>query len=233
MTVIEQQSLLRERLDRDGWMSFPAVVETELLEQIAAEAETVGDNRGGLRDLLNHSAATRRLARHPGIRRIAESAIGTDCFVTRAILFDKTQRANWKVPWHQDLTIAVRERKDCPGFGAWSVKAGIVHVQPPAEVLERMLAVRVHLDECGPQNGPVRVLPGSHRGGRLTAADIEARREQVAAVDCPVPRGGVLIFRPLIFHASSPATVPSHRRVVHFEFAVGGLPEGLQWHSQI
>ncbi len=233
MTVAEQQPLLRERLDRDGWMSFPAVVETELLEQIAVEAETAGDNRGGLRDLLNHSSATRRLARHPGIRQIAEAAIGTDCFVTRAILFDKTQRANWKVPWHQDLTIAVRERKHGPGFGAWSVKAGIVHVQPPAEVLERMLAVRVHLDECGPQNGPVRVLPGSHQGGRLTAADIEARRKQIAAVDCPVPRGGVLIFRPLILHASSPATVPSHRRVVHFEFAVGGLPEGLQWHSQI
>lgn len=227
------QTTNRDRVDRDGWAAFPAVVEAELLDRIVAEVKSEGESRGGVRDLLAHSAGARTLARHPGVRQIAASVLGPGCFVTRAILFDKTERANWKVVWHQDLTIAVKERLEAPDFGAWSVKAGIVHVQPPVEVLERMIAVRVHLDDCGLENGPVRVLPGSHRSGRLGSDETEIWKQRVPAVECPVPRGGVLIFRPLILHASSPATVPSHRRVVHFEFAASELSSGLQWHARI
>ena len=39
--------------------------------------------------------------------------------------------------------------------------------------MKRMLAVRVHLDDCGLENGPVRVLPGSHPNGRLSEAAID------------------------------------------------------------
>lgn len=229
----ELAPMLLEWREREGWMSFPALVENALLDQISADVKESDDIRGGVRDLLSHSPTTYRLARHPAVRRIAEAVLGPECFVTRAILFDKTERANWKVPWHQDLTIAVQERIDCSGFGPWSVKAEIVHVQPPSEIMERMLAVRVHLDDCGLENGPVRVLPGSHQSGRLSEAAIEAWKKRATAIDCPIPRGGILVFRPLILHASSPATVVSHRRVVHFEFAVGELPGGLRWHSQV
>ena len=101
----------------------------------------------------------------------------------RAILFDKTPSANWKVVWHQDLTIAVRERGVVSGFGPWSEKEGVVHVQPPIELLERMLAVRVHLDDCGADNGPVRVLPASHRVGRLSGEAIDEWRKLRAPVN--------------------------------------------------
>jgi hypothetical protein len=72
--------------------------------------------------------------------------------------------------WHQDRAIAVRDRVDVPGFGPWSVKAGLVHVEPPVDILERMLAVRLHLDDCGEDNGPLRVLPGSHAWAGLDAS---------------------------------------------------------------
>ena len=54
----------------------------------------------------------------------------------RGIYFDKNPEANWLVAWHQDLTLAVRNQFDVPGFGPWSVKEGVPHVQPPVFLLE-------------------------------------------------------------------------------------------------
>jgi len=136
------------------------------------------------------------------------------------------------VAWHQDLTIAVRQAAEAPGFGPWSEKAGIPHVQPPPRVLERMLTVRVHLDDCGRDNGPVQVIPGSHAHGRLAADEIARWRDGREPVLCTSPRGGALVMRPLILHASSPATRPGHRRVVHLEFASDELSHGLEWHGR-
>jgi ectoine hydroxylase-related dioxygenase (phytanoyl-CoA dioxygenase family) len=98
-----------------------------------------------------------------------EAALGPKCFAVRGIFFNKTQSANWKVVWHQDLTISVRERKDVDGFGSWTMKGGVLHVQPPADLMNGMLAIRLHLDESGPDNGPLRVIAGSHNQGRLSA----------------------------------------------------------------
>jgi ectoine hydroxylase-related dioxygenase (phytanoyl-CoA dioxygenase family) len=146
-----------------------------------------------------------------------------------SIFFDKTPDANWKVAWHQDLTIAVRQKIEVACFTAWSVKDGVAHVQPPIEVLERMLTLRLHLDDCGPANGPLQVISASHKSGRLTARQISEWREQQPAEICSVTRGGALLMRPLLLHSSSTATEPKHRRVVHLEFAAGPLRNGLQW----
>src|SRR5207248_2544553 len=129
------------------------------------------------------------------------------------------------------LSIAVRERKEAEGFGPWSVKAGVLHVQPPAAILEKMLTVRLHLDDCPEQNGPLRVIPGSHLLGRLREGAISALTTPAAPVVCTVARGGVLLMRPLLLHASSPSQQPGHRRVLHIEYAASPLPGGLQWHS--
>ena len=103
----------------------------------------------------------------------------------------------------------------------------------PADVLERMVAVRVHLDDCGASNGPLRVVPGSHRVGRLSAEAIEVWRRGAAAVECLVARGGLLAMRPLLLHASSQARVPAHRRVIHIEYAAGALPGSLEWYDAL
>lgn len=224
---------LAARVERDGWASTAATVEDASIEAVLAETSAAPAGRGGLRDLSAISPAVRRLARHSAVREVAEAVLGSDCFVSRAILFDKSNAANWKVAWHQDLTIAVQERLDVPNYGPWSIKAGVVHVQPPAEVLGRMLAVRIHLDDCTADNGPLRVIPGSHHAGRLSADAMEDWKRRDAAIACLAPRGGILAFRPLLLHASSQAARPRHRRVVHFEFATGQLPDGLQWHTQI
>lgn len=218
----------------DGYALIPtALGAAEVAALLAATgslpAPAPDDTRGGHRDLFSLLPAVRALAGRAEIRRWPAAVLGPDCFAVRAILFDKTPGANWKVAWHQDLTIPTRARVELPGFGPWSVKAGIPHVQPPAAVLERMLTVRVHLDPCGRENGPVRVLPGSHREGKLSPAAIEAWKAKAAPVDTPCPAGGLLLMRPLVLHASSPAAHPAHRRVIHLEYAADRLPGGLEW----
>lgn len=133
------------------------------------------------------------------------------------------------MPFHQDVTIRVRERRAVAGFETWWEKGGVPHVWPPAAVVGRMLAVRVHLDDCGPDNGPLRVIPGSHRAGVLSSDDIEAWKARVPETVCPVGRGGLVVMRPLLLHASSAAARPARRRVVHIDFATPELPGGLEW----
>jgi ectoine hydroxylase-related dioxygenase (phytanoyl-CoA dioxygenase family) len=229
-----------DAIEHDGFALVPGVASADeagrLLDALAEVDRSAAIARRGsvhaVRNLLEAVPRVRELARSPAVRALVEPVLGAECFVVRGILFDKTPEANWKVSWHQDLTIAVRQPREAPGFGPWSEKAGIPHVQPPARVLERMLTVRVHLDECGPQNGPVQVIPGSHRAGRLAPEQIDRWRQEAPAVPCTSPRGGALVMRPLILHASSPSTLPAHRRVVHLEFAAEELPHGLEWHGR-
>jgi ectoine hydroxylase-related dioxygenase (phytanoyl-CoA dioxygenase family) len=223
---------LAAQIEAEGWGIAADVVEENRLDRVTAELPAVDERRGGLRDLLAAVPGVGRLAEHAGVRSVAQAVLGPDCFIVRALLFDKTPETNWKVAWHQDLTIAVHERIDVPGYGPWSTKAGIVHVQPPTAVLERMLAVRVHLDDCGTENGPLRIVPGSHRQGRLDADTIRAWIDRGTSVECPIGQGGILAFRPLLLHASSQAAAPGRRRVIHFEFARYELSGGLRWHTR-
>jgi hypothetical protein len=196
------------------------------------ERVQAGLHRGGIRHLLDVCPEVRWLAASPALRGLVVPVLGRAARPVRGILFDKTPDANWKVPWHQDLTIAVRERTEVEGYGPWSVKAGVVHVQPPVAILERMLAVRIHLDDCVRANGALRVLPGSHLHGRLTDQPIDDMRQLIREVCCELPRGGALLMRPLLLHASSSAEFAEHRRVIHIEFAGCDLPGGLRWFDE-
>jgi ectoine hydroxylase-related dioxygenase (phytanoyl-CoA dioxygenase family) len=154
---------------------------------------------------------------------------GPQAQVVRGIFFDKTPEANWKVAWHQDLTIAVRDKKEIAGFKGWSRKAGITHVQPPTWVLQKMLTLRLHLDDATEESGALKVIPGSHKHGRLSSTDIARVRRETPLVICPVKIGGVLAMRPLLLHSSSVSSASLHRRVIHLEFSAINLPGGLEW----
>jgi ectoine hydroxylase-related dioxygenase (phytanoyl-CoA dioxygenase family) len=146
----------------------------------------------------------------------------------RAVFFDKNPAKNWAIPWHQDIAIAVAARIDTPGFSGWSAKEGVPHVNPPPSLLARMATLRIHLDDCDAANGALRVAPGSHRHGLLNDADV-ARLTAQGVVTCHARRSDVVAMRPLMLHASSRATSPSHRRVIHLEYSADQLPNGLAW----
>lgn len=186
----------------------------------------------GIRNLLNVVPLTRELANNSACKSLVEPVLGARARVVRGVYFDKHRDANWKVAWHQDLTIAVRERVAVDGYGPWSMKAGIHHVQPPVDVLENTLTLRLHLDDADETNGALRVLPGTHNYGRLDAQQIEYRKQHDPIVTCSVKSGGVVLMRPLLLHSSTTATVPRHRRVLHFEYSSIHLPGGLRWFEE-
>jgi phytanoyl-CoA dioxygenase PhyH len=202
--------------------------EVSLLKKAVGEKPSIGPRRGGVRDLLELEAI-RTLSRSEALCCLVRPVLGSAAKVVRATLFDKTDAANWKVPWHQDVTIAVSRRVEAEGFGPWSLKAGVLHVQAPTEILDRMISVRVHLDDCPAQNGALRVIAGSHRSGKVPADSAGEFLRDGSVVACAMMRGGVLLMRPLLFHASSAATMPSHRRVIHFDYAAAELPVGMGW----
>ena len=161
--------------------------------------------------------------------KIAASALGPECLPVRAILFDKSANQNWSLGWHQDRTIAVKQRLDVDGFGPWSIKSGMVHVEPPFDLLASMVTVRVHLDAVPITNAPLLVAPGSHKRGRIRTTEILDVVHQCGVIPCLAEAGDIWLYATPILHASDAAVEPLHRRVLQADYAVGQLPAGLQW----
>lgn len=221
----------RTQLESDGFVILSGLLSLcEIREAVAAlEIPKDGSVKGGRRDVLDQVPCLRRLAEHDRIGEVVEQVLGSGAFVVRATLFDKTPSANWKVPWHQDLTIAVRQREVVPGYSPWSVKEGVAHVQPPSRILEHMVTIRLHLDPCHESNGALRVIPGSHKWGRLNQNTIANYVDQACSHPCSAEVGDALVMRPLLLHASSASLCPAHRRVLHFDYAACELDGNLQW----
>ncbi len=222
------QTDLTAAFGRDGFVTVPDVLGTE--ECVAALAEVQGwsGNGPGSRHLLSlpwcrQLAAKLRKAGDLAAL-IPESHVAVQC-----TYFEKSRDTNWLVALHQDLGIAVRERVEHAALTGWSVKEEMHFVQPPLQVLEQLVAVRLHLDDCGADDGPLRVVPGSHDMGVMDGVRAAEVRNERGEVSCPVAVGAALVMRPLLLHASSKATGSSRRRVLHFLFGPALLPYGLDW----
>lgn len=194
----------------------------------ALEADDVERSRAGARHLMRHPAVA-NVAREPRMLALAAQFLGPSAIPFRATLFDKSPDNNWLVVWHQDTALPLRERRDAPGWGPWSVKAGITYAHAPAAALSRVVALRLHLDDSTADNGPLRVLPGTHTRGLLSDADVAQLARDVQSVDCICPAGGVVAMRSLLVHASSKAETDRRRRVLHIEYADAlTLDDGLE-----
>lgn len=224
--------MLHEDLEHFGFAIVDRLVPDSDLVELRDEVDgllAAAPGGGGVRNALGKSTTLRKLATVGAPARLAEGLLGPAARPIKLTVFDKTPRANWKVPWHQDLTIAVTTRQEIEGFGSWSVKDGVPHVQPPVSILGNILAIRLHLDDTPPTNGALRVLPGTHKLGRLSDSEIAALRGELTETLCAVAAGGAMLMSPLLLHASSPAVTPGRRRVLHFEYSAAQLPEGLFW----
>jgi ectoine hydroxylase-related dioxygenase (phytanoyl-CoA dioxygenase family) len=217
-----------DQISENGYAIVASCLDAPTLRELS---DLLDAAHAGVRNLLD-VPAIRRLASSSALRSLMEPVIGPNCFAVRGILFNKAGGANWKVAWHQDCVIAVAQRKEVPGWGPWSIKAGVHHVRPSSELMSRMLAVRLHLDDCGNDNGPLRVVPGSHRRGFLSDMQIQDWAKD-NAITCTARRGDAVLMRPLILHASTTAKIPSSRRVVHLEFTADELPSGTAWRDRV
>ena len=220
----------------NGFAVVPNVISPSLVTALIGVVETAdfarsmrGDDVFGARNILDVPEIA-ALAAEPALTELVKTIIGPDTRTVRGTFFDKTPGANWPVAWHQDLTLAVAKRVEFDGWTNWSIKAGVHHVQPPADILERMVTLRIQLDDSDADNGPLRVRPGTHRLGRIKADRLKPLRNEIAEQSCLAPAGSALAFKPLLLHASSAAKAPRHRRVIHLEYAPRDLlPHPLRW----
>lgn len=148
-----------------------------------------------------------------------------------AVAFSKDAETHWGVAWHQDRVIAVRERAEVPGFSNWSSKGGRCHCEPPREVLDAMLFVRLHLDSATPANGPMEIALGSHRRGPVRSEEAQTVAEAHSLETCLAERGDILVLKMLTLHRSGPSIDVQPRRAMRVDFAAAALPHPLQWAS--
>ncbi len=228
----------QEKIDKCGFASVAPIINEDQIERLIeclSKVNAAPDKRNGsiygVKNILNLSPEVGKLAEDSKVKNLVQLIIGKSAQPVRATFFNKTPDANWKVPWHQDLTIAVKEKRETDGFSAWTLKANIHHVQPPVSILEKMLTIRIHLDETDESNGALKILPCSHKNGRLSAVEIQDLRSAKKVEVCRVERGGAFLMRPLSVHSSSAVTYPTHRRVIHIEFSAEILPNGLEYYG--
>ncbi|HEY2527222.1 MAG TPA: phytanoyl-CoA dioxygenase family protein [Xanthobacteraceae bacterium] len=213
---------------RSGYFVVPSVIDEVMNRRLRAFVAGIANGGAGSRRLLDETwcvhlaGALRNDARIRSL--LPRSAVAVQC-----TLFDKSPAKNWLVSLHQDLSFPVVSRVDDSGLSGWSEKEGQLYVQPPVSVVAQLVAVRVHIDDCTSESGALRLVPGSHLQGHVDQTTAESLREQHGETLVPVGRGGALVMRPLILHASSKAITPSARRVLHFVFAPPKLPLGLEW----
>jgi len=173
------------------------------------------------------------------IQAVLQLAGMPDAKPVRSIFFNKNAEHNWLVAWHQDMTICVDQKMDVPGYAKWTFKNDVHHVEPPANVLENMLTLRIALDAADHHNAALKVMAGSHRYGKLKGEQVDAYVENAAQTEvhvCAMQAGDVLLMKPLLLHASDKANHATHaahtsqRRVLHLEFsATTTLPAPMQW----
>ena len=199
---------------------------------VAFDAPSAKPRSAGLRHLIDHPTV-HALLQNSAVATLMCEVLGGSAFAYKATLFDKNTEANWLVAWHQDISIPVRQKLVLDSWTGWSRKDGVLYAQPPPTILSKLVTLRINIDDCEDDNGPLRLRVGSHHLGRLPqseiATSIDGHNEQaITGV-----RGSGLLMRPLLVHASSKATSPARRRVLHLEFANFALPGGMDWHRRI
>ena len=184
-------------------------------------------NLFAIRQLLNEIPSLQTHLFNGNLKAIISEFGGANYFLTKAIYFDKPPQSNWFVAYHQDLSISVKNRVETDNYIHWTQKRGQIGVQPPLNVLENILTIRIHLDDTTLENGALRVIPKSHLKGIYRPENIDwtIETEQI----CEVKRGGVMLMSPLTLHASSKSTSKLQRRVIHLEFSNIELAKPLEW----
>jgi phytanoyl-CoA dioxygenase PhyH len=212
----------------DGALRLCAVFDASDLQRLQEAFTGLPPDQAGIR--LRGLPMLQPFLTSPGpVWKTAASVLGETAQPVRAILFDKTARTNWGLAWHQDRTIAVTHRVDVNGFGPWTVKAGLLHVAPPYDVLAGMVTLRVHLDAVPETNAPLLIAPGSHRLGQIPESELKSVIQACGTAVCVAEAGDIWLYSTPIVHSSETASVPARRRVLQVDFSAADLPGGLNW----
>src|SRR5690349_6654711 len=229
MRVADKSQSLQERILSGGFAVVPGIFpEREISELLAIlQRSSLPRSRAGMRHAMRNLNVA-ALARDSRLVALAQEVLGSGAMPFRATLFDKSPSSNWLVVWHQDTALPLRSKLTVAGWGPWSTKEGVIYAHAPAHALSRVLALRLQLDDCTAENGPLRCLPSTHTLGVLSDNEIEGFVQRVHPSEFLVPAGSVMGMRPLVIHASSKSRSELPRRVLHFEYSAADGFDGLE-----
>ncbi len=239
-SVEEASVLLKQEIDELGFSVVNDIYTEGEIKQILTIIESTDSDKATFRKSEDLFAIRQFLIELPEItalvfndtlKKLLNDVFGPKYFAVKSIYFDKPEKSNWYVAYHQDLTISVDQRITLEDFGPWTVKQNQFAVQPPIDILERNFTIRIHLDDTSANNGALKVVPASHLQGVYRPETINWEKEQ--EVICGVDRGGIMFMKPLLLHSSSRTTNGQKRRVIHIEFSDVELPSSLQWSERL
>ena len=206
---------------------------THVIQNIDTSKETFrkSEDLFAIRQFLKEVPEVTKLIFNDRIKEIINEIFGGEYFVVKSIYFDKPEKSNWYVAYHQDLTISVDKKLEIPDYGPWTTKQNQFAVQPPLDILENIYTIRIHLDDTDENNGALKVIPKSHSKGiyRPETINWEVETEEI----CKVAKGGIMIMKPLTLHGSNRTTNGKKRRVIHIEFSDREIPDELQWSERL
>ena len=220
----------------NGFAIVDGVYSTEEVDKLLQQITQANSNKATFRKSADLFAIRQFLKEVPvavdtifndNLKTVLTPLLGDKYFVVKSIYFDKPQASNWYVSYHQDLTISVDQKLSLNGFDLWTVKQNQFAVQPPIEILQNVVTVRIHLDDTDENNGALKVIPKSHLKGIYRPETIDWATEH--EVSCNVSKGGIMLTKPLLLHSSGRTTNNRQRRVIHIEFSNQELPTELSW----
>lgn len=224
---------IKEEFNLMGFTIIPEMYSSEEITSIKNALdnyfkEDVSKPIHAIRQVVEKIPELEELLWNQKLKSCLSEMAGHDYFLTKGIYFDKPEKSNWFVSYHQDLSISVSEKKEIIGYKNWTKKGGQIGVEPPVEILENIVTFRIHLDQTDETNGALRVIPKSHLNGVKRIENLTIEEEVI----CNVPEGGVMLMKPLTFHASGRSTESKRRRVIHLEFSNATLATPLKWHEK-
>ena len=228
-------SIVENVLDSEGAKKWIAELDqlfddTESNSKVSAAIKNRKGAVYAARNILSDLPECCRIAGLPVLDSLLVEVLGPDYGLVRGLYFDKHPERTWSLPWHKDLTIAVKDNSlPTKEFSKPTKKSGVDHVEASQQVLESMLTLRVHLDRVTEENGPLEVAISSHLNGKQSGTVHESTKILVEA-------GDVLAMRPMLSHMSGSSDPDSkmHRRILHLEFAANrSLPDGYAWHQYL
>lgn len=230
----------KENLLTNGFTIIDSIYSNEEVEQILTTIENADKTNDtfrkssdlfAIRQFLKEIPEAKEFIFTERLKTVIGELFGNNFFTVKSIYFDKPETSNWYVAYHQDLTISVDKKIELEGFGPWTVKQNQFAVQPPLYILENIFTIRIHLDDTDGHNGALKIVPGSHAKNIYRPETIDWTIEK--EVSCTVPKGGIMIMKPLLLHSSGRTTNNKKRRVIHIEFTNQELPEQLKWAERL
>lgn len=227
-------SHIQKSLINEGFVLTDMLFDPEVLENLLTDLENIGAfnyQQPQIPDLLKACDKVNSMANDKTLISLLNLTSGENMYPVKAFILDKSIQSNWEIPWHQDLKIAVNEQIDQPGYTNWSSESGILHVQPPVAIMEKLVNLRIHFDACDTKNAAIHVIPGSHTLGILSPKQINSIVARASFHICSAAKNSVMLMKPLILHYSPKSSSHNSRRILQIEYGYQ-INNGITWHNK-